>query len=825
MHDAAIERLTKIISDAPQNSKREKGLQSPRAPFEFHLSLAEGWFSLFLLAAVVYSTIWSVQVVHWVDHLDILSLTTAIGLLCGLIAAKQQRLSRVLVHLIAVVLCLLMAFWQTAGAFYNGSTVALAHGMQHWFAIAVNGGTIDDDSIFLFLIIAVGFLLAYMSAWLLYRTRSPWLMIVANAIVLLINLSNVDAGYMVFLVVFLIAALLLLLRFNLYESVRRWKKQGLRYSDDLGWDVMQAGALISIGILIFSWILPAGYTDVNASQIWKLDSNPWVQLENTWNRLISVNGTSSPLNHGNFRDTLVLAGNPNLTHDLVLTVQTDNNEPLYLALANYDTYTKRGWAVSQTDTLPIKANQPVPTVATQTHQVKQVIAIVNPPGEQYPYLLGASDITAVNMPASVLLSKSNGSQVAWLSQNGDLAIGTHYTVTSAVSSADVETLRTVPMPQNEPQYQGSFDGPVPVTYFDPGVLQTYLQLPPDLDPAIGALARQITAHASTMYDKVAALESYLRTNYAYSVNVQLPPGEEGVSWFLFRSGNKGYCTYFASAMAIMARSLGIPARVVSGYTNGTFDAKSHQWAIYGTDAHSWTQIYFAGYGWINFEPSASFSSFTRPLPNQFGSGTSGSTGSNTGGSTGNQRQGLRNFPGELDQASSGDSGTLTPEQSQALLRQRISTGLGGLILLVLFACILFAIWWNRLFRRHPLAAQLYGRVCMLASWAGIRLQPSQTPYEYIQAVVEAAPNDAVTLERLGDIYVRDRWADPEGKDHPRRSGEIDELPGMWKQLQPHLFFYVLRHPHFLFRLPSRAWHALIGTWKSRRARRVAEEEW
>ena len=825
MRDAAIERLSKIISDAPQNSEKGKGWQPHRTPFELHLSLAEGWFSLFLLAAVVYCTIWSVQVVRWVDHLDILSLTTAIGLICGVVAAKQQRLSRVVVHLIAVALCLLLAFWQTAGAFYSGSTVALAHGMQRWFAVAVSGGTIDDDSIFLFLIIAVGFLLAYMSAWLLYRTRSPWLLIVANAVVLLINLSNVEPGYIVFLVVFLIAALLLLLRFNLYESVRRWKKQGLRYSDDLGWDVMQAGALISIGILIFSWILPAGYTDDAASQVWKLDSNPWVQLENTWNRLISVNGSSSPLNHGNFRDTLVLAGNPNLTHDKVLTVQVDNNEQQYLAFINYDTYTKRGWTVSPTDKLPVKANQPVPTSTTLTHQVKQGITVVNPPGEQNPYLLGASGITSINVPANVLLSKTNGSQVAWLSQNGNLAIGSHYTVISAVSSADVTTLRSVPMPQDAPQYQGSFDGPLPPTYFDPSTLQTYLQLPPDLDPAIRALAQQTTERAPTMYDKVVALESYLRTNYSYSVNIQLPPGEEGVSWFLFRSGNKGFCNYFASSMAIMARSLGIPARVVAGYTNGTFDAKSHQWVVYGDDAHSWTQVYFAGYGWINFEPSSGFTSFTRPLPNQFSIGPGGSTGGDTTNNAANTGRGRNNLINELDQPSGGGDTQLTPEASQALLRQRVSTALGGIILLALFACILFAIWWNRLFRRHPLAAQLYGRICMLASWAGIKLQSSQTPYEYIQAVAEAAPNDAVTLERLGDIYVRDRWADPGGKEHPRSSGEIDELPGMWKQLQPHLFLYVLRHPHFLVRLPSRTWRSWTETWRSHRKRRLTEEEW
>src|SRR5207248_10176871 len=147
-----------------------------------------------------------------------------------------------------------------------------------------------NDSIFLAVIRALGVLLAYSSAWLVYRTRRPWLMIVANAVLLLINLSNVDSGYIIFLVVFLMASLLLLLRFNLFESTRRWRRQGLRYSDDLGWDVMQAGALISIAILVFSWFLPWGYTNDAASQVWSASANPWVQLEDTWNRVISLSG-------------------------------------------------------------------------------------------------------------------------------------------------------------------------------------------------------------------------------------------------------------------------------------------------------------------------------------------------------------------------------------------------------------------------------------------------------------------------------------------------------------------------------------------------------
>src|SRR5256714_4167336 len=325
MQDASVDRLSRIISEPRKDSSGPGGngrLQPRNTLLHVNLRLAEGWFSLFLLVTVVYSTIWSVQAAGWVDHLSILTLTTALGLVGGLIAAKQRLLPRWLMHPIAIILGLLLAFWQTAGADKGGSIMALVDSMHQWFIVAFGAATSNDDSIFLFFITALGFLLAYTSAWLLYRTRSPWLMILANAVVLLINLSNIDPGYIVFLVVFLMASLLLLLRFNLYESVKRWRRQGLRYADDLGWDVMQAGALISIGILIFSWFLPWGYTNDTASQIWNASANPVVQFEVHWNRAISLSGGGNPRNHGNFRDTLVLAGNPNLNNDVVFTLQS-----------------------------------------------------------------------------------------------------------------------------------------------------------------------------------------------------------------------------------------------------------------------------------------------------------------------------------------------------------------------------------------------------------------------------------------------------------------------------------------------------------------------
>src|SRR2546428_2510120 len=118
MQDATSERLSKRTADPrPSDGGSDKNRRIPGRPFlQLHLGLAEGWFSLFLLAAVVYSTIWCVEAADWVDHLNILSLTTLLGLVIGVLAAKQHRLPRLLVHALAIVFGLLLAFWQTAGA-------------------------------------------------------------------------------------------------------------------------------------------------------------------------------------------------------------------------------------------------------------------------------------------------------------------------------------------------------------------------------------------------------------------------------------------------------------------------------------------------------------------------------------------------------------------------------------------------------------------------------------------------------------------------------------------------------------------------------------
>ena len=139
------------------------------------------------------------------------------------------------------------------------------------------------------------------------------------------------------------------------------------------------------------------------------------------------------------------------------------------------------------------------------------------------------------------------------------------------------------------------------TGYPDNVRESYLQLPP-LDPRIPKLAQIITAQAATPVDKAIAIEGYLRSRYAYTLDLAGRPGKDPLAYFLFQK-RAGHCEYFASAMAVMLRTLGIPSREVNGFLPGEYNALGGDYIVRASDAHSWVEAYFPGSGWVVFDPT------------------------------------------------------------------------------------------------------------------------------------------------------------------------------------------------------------------------------
>jgi len=143
----------------------------------------------------------------------------------------------------------------------------------------------------------------------------------------------------------------------------------------------------------------------------------------------------------------------------------------------------------------------------------------------------------------------------------------------------------------------------------PEGMDQYLKLPP-LDSRIPKLAEEITAQASSNYDKAVALEQYLSTRFGYTLELARSLPQDPLANFLFER-KQGHCEYFASSMAVMLRSLRIPSRIVTGFRGGEYNDLTGQYVVRASDAHSWVEAYFPGSGWISFDPTPAGSLLTR----------------------------------------------------------------------------------------------------------------------------------------------------------------------------------------------------------------------
>ena len=135
----------------------------------------------------------------------------------------------------------------------------------------------------------------------------------------------------------------------------------------------------------------------------------------------------------------------------------------------------------------------------------------------------------------------------------------------------------------------------------PDDITDYLRLP-QLDPRVQRLASQITRSGKTEYDRASTIENYLRTNFGYSLQLSQITPTDPIANFLFER-KQGHCEYFASSMAVMLRTIGIPSRVVNGFRSDEFNDVTGSYIVRAKDAHSWVEAYFPGYGWQTFDPT------------------------------------------------------------------------------------------------------------------------------------------------------------------------------------------------------------------------------
>jgi transglutaminase-like putative cysteine protease len=254
------------------------------------------------------------------------------------------------------------------------------------------------------------------------------------------------------------------------------------------------------------------------------------------------------------------------------------------------------------------------------------------------------------------------------------------------------------------------------------VAHRYLALPDTLPERVVSLAHDLTATESTPFDRALAIESYLRT-IPYSLDVPAPPHDQDmVDYFIFDL-QEGYCDYYATAMVVLARVAGVPARLVVGYAGGSYNSYRGRYIITEADAHAWPEIFFPGYGWIAFEPTAGVQPIVRP------------TGSS------------RSFDWSDFEV---ESPTVKWWHKPSLLGWlRV---IGGLALLILTGVIWMAADGWRLRRLEPAQAiaTLYRRLRKHGQRLAVPVREASTPYEFTALLAERV-DDLIQDEHQGKV--------------------------------------------------------------------------
>ncbi|MBN1977519.1 MAG: transglutaminase domain-containing protein [Anaerolineae bacterium] len=423
------------------------------------------------------------------------------------------------------------------------------------------------------------------------------------------------------------------------------------------------------------------------------------------------------------REHLIGSG-PELDDRRVMIIKTDDDLPIltqeeamvlgeqdqlppvpryYWRSLTYDLYVYFGWYTGDTEIVKYGAGEQAITPTLGLTSTQRLL-------QQDVRIIG--DVDNMVFVAGLLVSVDHDYNVAWRTSEDAFGATTLTKTYHAESLLPVFTVEQL-------QAAG--------TDYPDWVRSRYLWLPNTVPERVIALARDLTATEPTPYDRAYAIETYLRT-FPYNLDVPKPTGDRDVADYFLFDLQEGYCDYYATAMVVMARAAGLPARYVTGYTTGTYDYTEGTYLVVEANAHSWAEVYFPGYGWVEFEPTAGLPEIERPSEGR-----------------------IKPFePPPIPK----------PDEETAAITQRWwdvtqwpwwLTSIAGLALLILAIVAWIRIDTWRLRRLRPAAAvtTLYRRLRRQAARLAVPVRVSDTPNEFAAALACWA----------GDLSETEYWDD------------------------------------------------------------------
>lgn len=674
----------------------------------------EGWLSLGLLIAAIFLLIGAIQEVDWVPEAGVVWLTAVFGLALTYLLAKKAKstvFAWVLIFLYGLLITtirlaqllpttdlLRQGFWPLRTYWLQNSAIFLDRSAS-WLIAVSRGHRSQETIMFAFFLGLAGWLLAAFAVWTAIRQQKPLLGLTFMGLALALN-GFFGVSPLWYLTAFVGLTALLTATINLTTLEHTWKQRGLDFSDEIRIEMLIYVGAVAMLLMAAAMSLPA----FSISKAYEaFISHPWISgVEESLDDAFSgVNKPrprppGSPGGYGVMPRSYLLGEEPpDLTQIIMMTaiVTDENGDPappeltrrIHWRALSYEIYTGRGWTLSEEREEPLTAEEPVPLP-----EVEDTLTLIQD-------INWHRDERLVRYSLGEPVSFDHDVTLRWrglddyVRSRGE---ATNYQVTTRVSIAEPDALRA------------TTTADVPAV-----ILSRYTQLPENLPQRVRDLAQEVTGDLDNPYDQARALERFLR-QYPYSLEVDpAPVGVDPVDFFLFDL-QSGYCDYYSSAMVVMARSLGLPARVAVGFLSQPPDEFNIQ-TIRQSNGHSWAEVYFPGYGWVEFEPTASFSSpHDTPIEQDWGT------------------RGPEDFITDLGEAA--------PLPDRDPVQMPIDWGKivtrVGLLLLIFAGIVGLWLWQQRRIEAVDSVAITFGRLQSQARKLDFPPQPEQTPTEFNESL-------------------------------------------------------------------------------------------
>jgi transglutaminase-like putative cysteine protease len=631
--------------------------------------------------------------------------------------------------------------------------------LNYWYNQAVQGGTSYDNLMFILQMSVIVWLMGYLTIWLIFRSGKVWQGVVPGGLVLLINLYYAPKDITLWFILYLMVSLLLIIRFNLLNQETKWRAEGVFFHPDISFDFLRDGFIFSVLVVALAWLAPP-VVDVKSLEILEEFQGAWRDFQDEWNRLYADLNYRDTQTFGTFGQSLTLGGPRYLTDEPVMDVGV-NGTGRYWRATVYDQYLGSGWRSTdaQTASFGPKVSLSLPTfdarqVVTQTYTFYRdgstvLYALSNPirldrSAKVYFNALSDRQIAQTTRPDW----SGRGpwvEEITYLRSNATVDSSESYQVVSAVSQATVSELESAG------------------TDYPPWITERYLQLPDTITRRTHRLARELTEPFDNPFDKTRAIEHYLRTELTYNERIPAPPPDvEKVDYILF-TAKEAYCDYYASAMIVMLRSVGVPARLAAGFAQGSYNSELGLFHVINADAHSWVEVYFPRYGWIEFEPTAAQPAIVRPTAPEYDSPPGpGSSPFDDFPGPDERPDRQQNLPID-DENIAGLSFTIgLPWFGEiSLPRSVVSARVIGLGLVMLAVLVGTGLWWRQqLSQPTGDITNLYQRMVRLAGWMGVARRPWQTPYEHAAVLQHNLPSRRREVETITGEYVHHIFSPP-----------------------------------------------------------------